>query len=280
MAPGKKDAVPIADGPRWRGWKNAEHYQAFVRDHDVYRWLNTTLVERASLQGRRRVLDLGCGTGATTRTALGVIAVDGEVVGVDGSPEMVEVARSTTVDPRASFVVAAANALELAVQGPFDAAVSNAAFWQFPNPGRVWEALGRLLAPDAPLTFNVPAERGEDVGPSHGFQVALARSIERRADRLYRSTATRFDPERSAVLARGAGFVEEERQRMSWEGSQSELVELMRIPAMRRPIAPGLAPEEVLAAVDEAGARIDPDEQVRVDWLFLRYRRTSRDHSG
>lgn len=268
------DPDAAAPGDRWRGWENAERYQAFIRDHDVYSWLNAQLVRTAQLEGCHRVLDLGCGTGATTRVALGAIAVHGEVVGVDGSPEMVEVARASTIDPRASFSVAAADQVARIVAGPFDAAVSNAAFWQFSAQEQVWSALGQLLASGAPLAFNVPAERGQDTGPAHGFQVALARAIERRAGQLYLETATRFDLEQTRVHALAAGFVEELREIRSWAGPQSELIELMRIPAMMGPIASGLSEDEVLAAVDDAGERVDPDEQVQVDWIFLRYRRT------
>lgn len=262
-----------APGGRWRGWENAESYDAFVREHDVYRWLNAQLVDVAELGRCRRVLDLGCGTGATTRAALGAIAVEGEVIGIDGSPEMVAVARSNTVDPRASFAVASAGAVEEVVDGPFDAAISNAAFWQFPAQDRVWRALGSLLEPGAALTYNVPAERAPGTGPSHGFQVALARAIERRADAPYRQTATRIDPARTAARAQAAGFVEELRETRSWVGPQSELIELMRIPAMREPIASGLSLDEVLAAVDESEARVDPDREVQVDWVYVRYRR-------
>jgi trans-aconitate methyltransferase len=275
MTTSNSDPGAPARGDRWRGWENAERYNAFVRDHDVYAWLNAQLITTAQLEGRARVLDLGCGTGATTRAALGAVAVHGEVIGIDGSPEMVEVARASTIDPRATFLVSAAYDVARVVEGTFDAAVSNAAFWQFSDQPQVWRALGQLLAPGAPLAFNVPAERGDDIGPSHGFQVALARAIERRAGHLYLETATRFDLDQTQVHAVGAGFVEELREMRSWEGPQSELIELMRIPAMMGPIASGLSPDQVLEAVDEAAGRVSPDEQVQIDWIYLRYRRTS-----
>lgn len=273
MSPSNSDPGTAAAGDRWRGWNNAERYNAFVRDHDVYTWLNAQLVHAAQLDGCARVLDLGCGTGATTRAALGAIVVHGEVVGVDGSPEMVDVASACTIDPRASFFVSPAHEVGRIVKGPFDAAVSNAAFWQFSDRDQVWNALGTLLAPGAPFAFNVPSERGEDLGPAHGFQVALARAIERRAGQLYLETATHFDLDKTSTRARAAGFVEELRETRSWSGPQSELIELMRIPAMMGPIASGLSDEEVLAAVEEASERVNPDEEVQVDWIYLRYRR-------
>ena len=260
---------------RWRGWENAEHYRWFLDTHDIYDWLNAHLVRFAGLGNSRRVLDLGCGTGATTRRALGAVPPDAEVVGVDASPEMVAVADSDTLDPRARFVVAPAGDVGDTLRGRFDGAVSNAAFWQFPQQEAVWAALGQLLAPGSPFAFNVPAEREAGSGPSHGFQVALARALEARAGRPFHPTATRFDADRTAAHAAEAGLVEEERSVRRWRGPQRALIELMGIPAMQHPIACGLSPDAVDAAVAEAASRVDPDAEVAVDWVFLRYRRAT-----
>src|SRR5690606_1701174 len=103
---------------RWRGWDNAEIYERFVRERRIYAWLNERLVERAAPERARRVLDLGCGTGATTRAFLRRLPAGGEIVGIDASREMVEVARAATLDPRARFVVGDAAAADRLVEGP------------------------------------------------------------------------------------------------------------------------------------------------------------------
>lgn len=221
------------------------------------------------------MLDLGCGTGATTRAALSVVDPLGEVIGVDGSPEMVAVAQANTADPRARFLAGAAEAVAQVIDGPFDGALCNAAFWQFPDPDRVWEALGTLLAPGAPFAFNVPGARRAESGPAQAFQVALARAIERPTGRPYVQTARRVDLGRTVERAHAAGLVEEVHQVRTWVGSQGALIQLMRIPAMRAPIGSGLSENEVLAAIDEAAGRVDPERQVEVDWVYLRYRRAT-----
>jgi len=255
---------------RWRGWQNAEIYDRFVRERGIYRWLNERLVERAALEEARRVLDLGCGTGATTQACLARLPPEAEVVGLDASAEMVEVARAQTIDPRASFVVAdAADAAE-AVEGPFDRAVSNAAFWQFPRRDRVLAALGELLESGARFVLNVPAERVESGGAEiHPFQVALARAIEARQGAPFVSNATPFDPGAFAAQARPHGLELVACERLVWRGAQGELMELMQIPAMIRPLTEELddaATREALLAAREA---TDPAERVEVPWLYL-----------
>jgi ubiquinone/menaquinone biosynthesis C-methylase UbiE len=258
---------------RWRGWANAEQYDRFVREHGVYDWLNRNLTRRAALADARRVLDLGCGTGATTRTALARVPPDGEVVGVDGSPEMLEVARANTIDPRASFVVSPADRLGAVLRGRFDRALCNAAFWQFEHLDEVLRGLAAVLEPGALFVYNVPSERRPGVAASHAFQIALAKAIESRSGEPYRSEAIRFDPDEAGALAAAHGLVEERREELVYRSRQGELMELMSIPAMLVPLAPELSPEDAFGALREARSVSDPDERVEVPWLFVRYRR-------
>ena len=143
----------------WRGWNNAEIYHRFVCEHRIYRRLNQRMVELADLVGARHVLDLGCGTGATALACLRVLDMEADLTGVDASEEMVEVARANILDPRARFHVAPASAVHDVEDGPFDRALCNAAFWQFPASGPVFGSLYRVLEPGARFVFNVPAER-------------------------------------------------------------------------------------------------------------------------
>jgi SAM-dependent methyltransferase len=274
-APQDSDSRDAMAEGRWRGWANAEHYEQFVQEHDIYGWLNGQLVGRAELTGARRVLDLGCGTGATARAALAHLPFDGEVLGVDASPEMVQVAAATTVDPRARFLVCPAERVAKDVSGPFDRALSNAAFWQFPSPASVLEALGELLRPGGLFVFDVPSERRPGTEVSHPFQVALARAVERRLGRLYRSLATPFDADATAQLAASHGLEEIDRREEVHRGPQGQLVELMRIPAMAAPLLVDIGPDAYRDAVDEAAAAVDPEQQVATPWTFITYRRRS-----
>jgi trans-aconitate 2-methyltransferase len=62
------------------------------------------VLERMPLQGTETVLDAGCGSGRATKLLLEKLP-NGRVVGVDGSPSMIEVARATFArDPRVSLV--------------------------------------------------------------------------------------------------------------------------------------------------------------------------------
>ncbi len=261
-----------AEGSPWTGWANAETYDSFVREHPIYRWLNRQLADIGRVAEAGNVLDLACGTGATTRACLAVLPARGEILGVDASAAMVEVARARVGDPRARFAVAPASAVGrvAAAAAPFDRVLSNAAFWQFPDPAAVLAGLVPLLAPGALFTFNVPASRlAGEATPVHPFQVALARAV---GDRGGGDTGVGGGEEVDATVLEAAleeaGFRLVSRQRRVYRSTQHELMELMEIPAMLHRAAPGLAPARRRDALVEARRATDPEQVVEVPWVY------------
>ena len=92
------DAVPVApsnseqlrawDGGEGAYWAaNADHYDRAVAAH------HRALLDAAAIGQTERVLDIGCGTGQTTRDAARA-ASSGSALGVDLSSEMLDVART------------------------------------------------------------------------------------------------------------------------------------------------------------------------------------------
>jgi len=255
----------------WTGWANAETYDSFVREHPIYRWLNRQLVEIGRVAEAGNVLDLACGTGATTRACLAVLPPRGEILGVDASTAMVEVARARVGDPRARFAVAPASGVSqvAASAAPFDRVLSNAAFWQFPDPASVLAGLSPLLTPGALFAFNVPASRlAGEATPVHPFQVALARAVSDRSGAGAGGGSEAVDPGVLEAALREAGFRLVSRERRVYRSTQHELMELMEIPAMLHRAAPGLAPARRRDALVEARRATDPEQAVEVPWLY------------
>ncbi len=260
---------------RWRTWQNAESYDLFVRHREIYPWLNRNLVEMADLDDARGVLDLGCGTGATTLACLARLGPDAEIVGVDASEEMIGVARCNVLDKRARFVVAPAAAIG-DLEGAFDRVVSNAAFFQFPAPDAVLRALAGVTVAGARLVFNVPAQRlaGETV-PIHPFQMALFREIRKAGGGEALVRAVDLDTAAICRSAAAQGFARLAIERRVWEGRQDELMELMTIPAMLEPLTPGWNDDRRNQVLERARQSADPEEVVTVPWVFFRFERAS-----
>lgn len=88
-------SAPDTEG-RLIGW--ARHYDLFVNLFTLgqMRAVRRKTVDLARIGPGERVLDVGCGTGDLTLVAASRAGARGEVVGIDASPEMIEVARGKT----------------------------------------------------------------------------------------------------------------------------------------------------------------------------------------
>jgi trans-aconitate methyltransferase len=101
--------------------------------------LGEPLVDLLNPQPGERILDLACGDGALTAK---IIARGAQVVGVDGSPDMVAAARQRGIDARV------ADAFHLDFAPEFDAVFSNAALhWMKRDPDAVIQGVRRALKP-------------------------------------------------------------------------------------------------------------------------------------
>jgi len=89
--PANAEQARAWDGDEGRYWAtNAERFDQAVAVH------HRALFERAGIGATDQVLDVGCGTGQTTRTAARA-AASGSALGVDLSSQMIELARRLAV---------------------------------------------------------------------------------------------------------------------------------------------------------------------------------------
>lgn len=126
--------------------------EAWVRnerifDH-VFTDITATLLAAADLAGARRVLDVGCGSGALLARAVDAGAT---AVGVDISEPMVAAARDRV--PEAEVVLADAQEADLTAHGPFDRIVSRFGVMFFDDPVAAFTNLRAAAAPGARLAF-------------------------------------------------------------------------------------------------------------------------------
>ena len=103
------------------------------------------VVARLELTGDETVLDAGCGSGRVTKQLLERLP-GGRVIGVDGSPAMVDEARAALGDdPRVELLVSDLG--ELALSEPVDAIFSNATFHWILDHDRLFARLFAAVRP-------------------------------------------------------------------------------------------------------------------------------------
>lgn len=109
-------------------------------------------IDALRLRVGEHVLDIGCGTGETTRILADAVHPGGDAVGVDLSSAMIDVARREVFHGGASFEVA-----DIQTQrpsgAPFDAAFSRFGVMFFADPAAAFANIRSLLHPGGRLAF-------------------------------------------------------------------------------------------------------------------------------
>lgn len=154
-------AVPVAatntdqlaawDGSEGQYWAaHADRYDAAVAGY------HGALLDLAAIGGNDRVLDVGCGTGQTTRDAAR-LAVAGSAVGVDLSSAMLAVARSRAERDGLHNVAFLHADVQLYPFEPasFDLAVSRTGAMFFGDPEAAYANIARALRPGGRLALAV-----------------------------------------------------------------------------------------------------------------------------
>ena len=150
-----------------------EHYLRLMRESlPLYDRLQDELARAGSGTGVSRVLDLGAGTGETSRRCLDTHP-SARVIAVDASPEMLELAAAVLGD-RAELRCARLE--DPLPRGSFDLVVSALAVHHLDGPGkadlfaRIWACLapggrfviGDVIAPDAAVSRPTPLDPSVD----------------------------------------------------------------------------------------------------------------------
>ncbi len=105
------------------------------------------LIDRLDLRGDETVLDAGCGTGGVTEQLIARVP-RGRVIGVDGSPSMIERARER-LGPGVDLRVG--DLLELELDEPVDVVFSSATFHWIADHDRLFARLYAALGPGGRL---------------------------------------------------------------------------------------------------------------------------------
>ena len=167
--PGNAAQLRAWDGDEGRWW--ATHADVLERSTAGY---DAALWEAAALTPADRVLDVGCGTGSTTRAAARQASA-GTVLGVDLSGPMLEVARHRAAAEglaNVSFLQADAQVHPFP-EASVDVVVSRTGAMFFADPVAAFTNLARALRPGGRLALLVwqGADRNEWFG---AFTTALA----------------------------------------------------------------------------------------------------------
>jgi SAM-dependent methyltransferase len=292
------ESLPAPADDSWGEDDNPLRYDAYAREYPGYRETSRDLIALALPSADAgvadaAVLDLACGTGATTREILAVLGPDGRVTGVDKSAAMLGVAAGSTTDPRATWIQARAESVDQHVAGPVDAVICNSAIWQTDFAATAM-AVRAVMKAGGRFAFNVPADF-LGAGDSHGSRERyppLLSEMRAIAERDYgwapddgapgrvRQRLTRESICRSLTAA---GFDVEQVTELSHHDSVESQRAWLSIPIFTRDRLGGLPYEDRMRVLDKAYERLGPGQTERAKWTVFAARASDpgrRGHRG
>jgi SAM-dependent methyltransferase len=155
-------------------WSSGQSYEAYVG-----RWSKQVAARFFAwmdVPPERDWLDVGCGTGAVTRSILATCRPR-RVVSVDRSPSFLEFARESTNDDRVSFQQGDARNLPLDAD-MFDVAVSGLVLNFVPEPELMVREMARVVRPGGTVAVYVWDYSGEMQMMRHFWDAAVATNPE------------------------------------------------------------------------------------------------------
>lgn len=219
------DETNLAQERAWDGAEGAywaAHHERFEATLARYQ---PTFLQAAAIRPTDRVLDIGCGTGASTRAAARA-AVAGHALGVDLSSQMIDVARRLAEEAgltNAGFERADAQVHPFGTE-VFDVVISRTGAMFFGRPEEAFTNLQRSLTPRGRLvllTWQAP-DRQEWAS---AFSQALTGRTPPMPDPNSPGPFSLSDPDRARVLLQGAGFVDVDLRSVSESTTYGRTVE-------------------------------------------------------
>jgi SAM-dependent methyltransferase len=266
-------AVEASAPDSWGEEDNARRYDAFTREYPIYGETSRDLIALARPAADAAVLDLACGTGATTREILAVLGPDGTVIGVDKSAAMLAAAAASVADPRVTWINARAETVGQHLTTPVDTALCNSAIWQT-DLAETAAGVRAVIRAGGRFAFNVPTDflaEADDPGwrVSEHSLVSEMRAIAQRDYgwtpdvRTPRPPLTR-DSISHALVA--AGFEIEQIAESAHEESAAAQYAWLRLPVFSRDQLRGVPYEDRMRILDRAYERLGPGDAEQARW--------------
>jgi len=145
----------LADAPEYvLGYSDVE-FERLQRQGALFRPLSEAVFLRAEISTGMNVLDLGCGVGDVSLIAADLVGPSGSVLGVDKSPESVDIAKQRLAAAGKSWVRFATTDIDrFTTETGFDAVIGRFVLMYQRDPAMTLRRVSAFLRPNGILAFH------------------------------------------------------------------------------------------------------------------------------
>ncbi|MBZ5711729.1 class I SAM-dependent methyltransferase [Nannocystis pusilla] len=148
MSGANQQQIEHWNGPGGASWRRHQE-----RLDDMFAAFSEAALRAAAVRPGERVLDVGCGAGATTLALAGMVGPGGAVVGVDVSAPLLGRARERADAAGLAVELRLADAADAPLGGPYDLLFSRFGVMFFADPVAAFTHLRAAAKPDGRLAF-------------------------------------------------------------------------------------------------------------------------------
>ena len=240
--------------------QSPDKYTEFENKYGFFYKLNAHLLDRLKIHSTLRVLDVGCGTGASSRQILQTIP-GVQVFGLDNSPSMLDVAKSDNPDPeRLCFIEGDAARLTSIVDEPMDIIIYSASIFLIPDYEESLSQAWSLLSKGGKLGLTFMVGVYDQTG-ENAFLLAEERA------KTGISLRKPVELEKLAEYAQGL-FVTTNADRIDFTCGPEFVRDFFSIPAMSAGLYPADPYEERLEKLDRLIANT-PSKNLFFRWSLI-----------
>ena len=249
----------------WLDFETARRYKVFTEKTTMYQELSQVMVKLAGIQPGMRVLDLGCGTGVTTQAILTALKGQGQVLALDISAPMLDVAREKISSEQVMFIQADAAEVAKIISEPVDRMVCNSVFWQFRHKLEVLTALHQVLSPEGRFVFNAPEPYFifKDIPRSAKVSILFKQLAAERYG------VGQQDLRTMKVFLENCHFDLVSTQEFERTRPAEESYLFFQLPVATAWMEPPLDYQTRIALLEEAQQLAEPDKAVRQRWMYF-----------
>lgn len=140
----------------WTSWRGEKWCRQLDAMQATLRTVDEAMLDRLDLSVPLKIVDIGCGGGATTRAVARAAHPASTIHGLDISPRLIRAAQEGNKEPQASITFEVSDVQqETAHRGPYDLLISRFGVMFFEDPDRAFANIARWLQPGAPFLFAV-----------------------------------------------------------------------------------------------------------------------------